>query len=128
MNTKERLSAKNRAFMEKVGFVSLIVGIALFAVGSLWAYFAGRGFDAQMQNPVMYQYALAFSLVLYLPAWICGALGGGAIFASLTAVTMALLESFVSWAEVRVSSLFRLQPVENRGEMAQDTEKGERHP
>lgn len=128
MNTKERLSAKKRAFMEKVGFVSLIVGIALFAAGGLWACFAGRWFDAQMQNPVMHQYVLAFSLVLHLPVWICGALGGGAIFASLAAVAMALLEAFVRWAEVRVSPLFRLQSVEERGERAQNTAKREHHP
>ncbi|MFD3227150.1 hypothetical protein [Rahnella aceris] len=115
MNNKTRLSAKNRAFMEKVTFVSFLTGIALFAAGGLWAYFAGIWFDAMMQDPAMHQYALAFSLVLHLPAWVCGALGGGAMFASLTAVAMALLEACMALAARRRNGLFRHQSVRKQG-------------
>ncbi|MBU9852051.1 hypothetical protein ACE2AK_22540 [Rahnella perminowiae] len=128
MNNKTRLRAENRAFMERVVFVSFLIGIAFFAAGCLWAYFASIWFDATMQDPAMHQYALAFSLVLHLPAWVCGALGGGAMFASLMAVAMALLEAFMRWAEVRVSPLFRVQSVEERGEREQNTAKREHHP
>lgn len=128
MNNKTRLRAENRAFMERVVFVSFLIGIAFFAAGCLWAYFASIWFDATMQDPAMHQYALAFSLVLHLPAWVCGALGGGAMFASLMAVTMALLETCLGWADARFNTLFRHHSDGKHVQKKECTTKGERHP
>ncbi|MDF1896731.1 hypothetical protein [Rahnella contaminans] len=115
LDNKARLRAENRVFMERVVFVSFLMGIAFFAAGGLWAHFASIWFDATMQDPAMHQYTLAFSLVLHLPAWVCGALGGGAMFASLTAATMALLDTFTEWAGRRLNTLFRHQSVRKQG-------------
>ena len=127
MNNTERLRAKDRSFMEKVVFVSFLIGIALFAAGCLWPHFAGIWFDTEMQNPAMHQYTLAFSLILQLPAWVFSALGSGAMIASLTTVAMVLLHKFMGWVDTRIKAQFWYQSVENKLQKTENSENGERH-